>query len=203
MAEHRDELLAQFRRLLCLRQLRLRVDHVVVAVEVMGDQFGVQLEHADNFRRIDPCRPGVDGAECAKKLPVRQGDRHGNIALQTIDGRCMVRGVAWISISIIENDRLAALANFMTKRGLDVEFTTGLQAKIDIILNLAGHPAFGRDARNGGEPHAGGATHQVEYPGHHRNAGHGLDIRLKIVFGFMFQRIHEANCSHLTCQGKY
>jgi hypothetical protein len=111
VAQHRNELFAQFRRLLLVRQPRLRLRVSVHGVEMRAAQFGEQLEHADGLGRVQLRRPRVDGAERAEHPPVAEEDRHRYIALESIHRGRVVTGKRDVVGDVLDHHGGVALAD--------------------------------------------------------------------------------------------
>lgn len=119
MAENGYELLAQLGKTLFAFKKLFRRLEAVVRIEVVANQFGKQLECADDLRIVDLCRIGINSAERPKKLAIGQNDRHGDIAAQTVDPRRMVVAIERFFGGIIEDDRLTMPANFVAERAFN------------------------------------------------------------------------------------
>jgi hypothetical protein len=83
--------------------------------------------------------------------------------------------------NVLDDDGLAALLDFMTDRGLDLQFATGLKTEADFIQYFARNPTVLGHTRYRGEPHAGCAGYYLEYGGHRFYAVHYFYIGLVIV----------------------
>ena len=68
---------------------------------------------------------------------------------------------------MIDDHRLAMIADLVADRGFDLELAARLQAEGDLVAHRAGDPAVLGDPRDGGEAHAGGAADDFE-DGRHR-----------------------------------
>src|SRR6478752_7495112 len=87
MCKHRDKLFAQFRDRALLKKRGFSRSQFPVGIEMFRDKVGKKSEHANRFRRIEPGWTRIDGAQSTKKGIVRQDDRHGDIALESIHSR--------------------------------------------------------------------------------------------------------------------
>jgi hypothetical protein len=81
---------------------------------------------------------------------------------------------------IIDNDRLAALADFMADRRFDLQFAAGLEPEVDFIEHAACDPAILGHACNRGEPHPGCAAHYVKDCWNRFYAAYRLNVGPKI-----------------------
>ena len=71
-------------------------------------------------------------------------------------------GINGVFGHMVDDDRLAALPDFVANRALDLEFPARLQSEIDVVAHAAGDPAILGDPGDRGEAHPGRATHDVE-----------------------------------------
>ena len=56
---------------------------------------------------------------------------------------------------MVDDDRFAGLANNVAEGGFDLQFSAGLEAKIDLVEHRTCDPAAFGDARHGGKAHPG------------------------------------------------
>ena len=63
----------------------------------------------------------------------------------------------------------------------DFQFAAGFQAKGDVVLDGAAHPAVVGDAGDGRKAHAGGAADHFQDGGNARNGGNGIQVGLEIM----------------------
>ncbi len=161
MAQHGDELFAQLRRRLGVRQRRLAAIQLVLVVEMGADQFGEQFEHRLRLAVFDGGRLRVDRAQGAEEGPTVL-DRHRDIALQAVHPRGVMVAIGLVLRGVAEHDRLAMAANLVAERGLEHQFAANAQAERDLVADGAGDPAIIGDASDGGEAHAGGPARDLE-----------------------------------------
>lgn len=81
---------------------------------------------------------------------------------------------------VVNNDGLAALADFMANCRFDIQFVARLQTELNLIADTAGDPAVLGHARNRREPHSRYAADNVEDRGDRLNAAHTLNIGSKV-----------------------
>jgi hypothetical protein len=112
----------------------------------------------------------IDGAKRAQELPVRQNDRHRDITLQAVHPGRVVAAVIFVLRHVIDDDRPAAVANFVADGRLDVEFAAGQQPKSNLVANSTGYPTILSHARHRGESHPGRAAD------HFQNGGDSIDF---------------------------
>ncbi len=84
MTEHGNELFAQFRLLALAVEVASLVAEAHLGIELEGDQFREQLEHADDSGVFRVAGFGSMAHRVPKKLPSRQDDRHRDVALEAI-----------------------------------------------------------------------------------------------------------------------
>ena len=82
---------------------------------------------------------------------------------------------------IINNDRLAALADFMADCGFNPKLTSRLQPEVDFIEHAAGNPAILGHTRHSRKPHPRGAAHYIEDRWNGFYATYAVDIGLKVM----------------------
>ena len=169
MAQHGDELLPQFGSFPFVQQGRLADPQPFLHVQMEADQIGEQLEHADRLGFVQTGGPGVYGAQGAEEPPVRTVDRHRDIALETIHSRRRVAAENFILRDIIDDHKLAAVADLIANRGLNLQFTARLETERDLIAYSAGDPTIFGYPRHRRETQTRGAAHDF------KNRRHGVD----------------------------
>ncbi len=67
----------------------------------------------------------IDGAQCAEERTVPAQDRHGDIALETVLARGVVRAVLLVQGYVIDHDGLPMGAHFITERRGERQLSAG------------------------------------------------------------------------------
>src|ERR1700733_6865104 len=98
-------MITQIRDLALAQQDRLARDEASVGVEMKGDKFCEQFEHADNLEGIQHARFGIDGAQGSEERTVRKNNRHRDIAPKAIQRRRRMVAVDLTLRYIIDDDR--------------------------------------------------------------------------------------------------
>jgi hypothetical protein len=189
VAEHCDELLAQFRRVALARQLRLARFQFCGGVDLHGNEFGKQLEHVDRLGILQPGGMRVDGAQRAKEGGVGQDNGHRDIALDAVQRRGAVSAKHRVLRHMVDDDGFTALPDFVADRGFDVQFAAGLQSEADLIEDGAANPALIGDPRDGCKAHSGRSAYDLENARHRDDTLNGSDIGCKIF--------HHHKCSEV------
>ena len=70
---------------------------------------------------------------------------------------------------VIDHDGFVALPDFVTDRGLDLQFSAGLEAERDFVANRATNPSSFRNPCDGGKAHSGGTAYNL------KNTRNGVD----------------------------
>ena len=115
-------------------------------------------------------------------------------------------GVNGVLGHMVDDNRLAALPDLVTKSALDLEFATRLQSKVYVVAHTAGDPTVLGDARDRGETHARRATHDVEDGRDRLDAADGGNVLLeRLAHGLHGVRIIWLICCptrrHASCRG--
>ena len=92
---------------------RLLLCRTFLSIQVKSDQLSEIPEHPDDLGPVQSRGPRIDGAERAEEFPVRENDRHRDITLQAIHPGRMVAAVILILRHVIDDDRAAAIENFV------------------------------------------------------------------------------------------
>ena len=142
MAEHGDELLAQFGSLAFSEQPRFADGEAPGGVQMRRDQLGKQLEHADGVRRVQPRRPRIDRAQRAEERAVGEHDRHRDVALEAVLRRRVVAAKGQVVGDAVDDHGLTALPDLVADRGLDLELAAGRQAERDLVAHRATNPSL-------------------------------------------------------------
>jgi hypothetical protein len=177
VAEHGDKLLAQFGSLAFPKQPRFTGGDTSGGVQMRGDQFGKQLEHADGLRRVQPRRPRIDRAQRAEERPVGEHDRHRDIALEAVLRRRVVTAKGHVVGDTVDDDGLTALPDLVTNGGFDFELAAGRQAERDLVAHRATNPSLFGDTGNGRKPHTGRAADHFQNSRNRRDTLHGSNVR--------------------------
>jgi hypothetical protein len=88
-----------------------------------------------------------------------------------------VKSTAKSSLREVDDDRLAAVTNFVADRRFDVQFPTGREPKGNFVANSTRNPTVLGDPRHGGASHPGCATDDLQNgrdgvdPGNRRYVG--------------------------------
>lgn len=123
MTKHRDELLSNDRELALLGKVDLRLNEIGIAIQILGNQLGEELEHAYRLGIVDLVRCWVDGTERSEKAAVATRDRDGDIASQAIDRRCVMVAVLEVVIDIVDDNKIVVLPDLVANRRPDFEFS--------------------------------------------------------------------------------
>ena len=181
MAEHRDELVAQFGRLALAEQRGLAGREALPRVEVEADQVGEQPEHADRLGRPQLHRTRVDRAERSEKRSVGAQDGHRDVALKAIHRRCGMAAKSFVLRDVIDHDRVPAVSDLAADGGFHLQLSAGLQAEGDLVANRAGNPTIVGHARDRGESHAGRAADHFQDRRNHIDRGDRRDVGCRII----------------------
>ena len=183
VAEHGDELLAQFGGRLVVDERRLARRQPILGVEVEADQVGEEPKHADRRRIVEFGWARVDGAERAEKAAVAKSDRHGNVASEAVSGWRRMTAVDVMFRHVVDDHGLAIVADFAADRARDIELVAGLEAEIDLVEKRAGDPSVLRDPGDGREPHAGRLADDLEHGGDSPDPRYCGDIVWNVTHG--------------------
>ncbi len=181
MAQHGDELFAQFGALALGEEQGLAGGQPVMGVEMKGDQLGEQFEHARGFRRLQPGRARIDGAERAEESAVRQHDGHRDVTLETIQCGRVVPGELGVLRDMVDHHALAAVPDLVADGGFNFQLAAGDQPESDLVAHAAGDPAVLGDPGDRREAHAGAAADHFQDCGNRTDAGDRVQIGLIVV----------------------
>ncbi|HEY0567236.1 MAG TPA: hypothetical protein VGD13_03760 [Xanthobacteraceae bacterium] len=81
---------------------------------------------------------------------------------------------------VIDDDRLAALSNFIADGGFDLQLTARLKTELNVIAYSARDPAIFGDARDSREAHAGDPAYNFQNSRHCIDALDGSHVRLEV-----------------------
>ena len=97
-----------------------------------------------------------------KKNAVLKNDWHRDVALQPVQPwRIMIAEILVLG-DVIDDDRSAAIANFVANRRLNIELTAWQKPKCNFVADGAGYPAIPRHSRHGRKAHSGGAAEDFQ-----------------------------------------
>ena len=111
-----------------------------------------------------------------KKSPLRKDDRHRDVALKAVHARRMMVAEMFILRDVIDDNRSAAVTNFVADGGLNVEFPAWREPEGDLVANSTGNPTVFGNSRDGGESHPGCATDDFQNGRHRVDPGNRRDV---------------------------
>jgi len=82
---------------------------------------------------------------------------------------------------IVDDDGFAVLADFIANGRLDFQLPAGLEAKPEVVHDIARDPPTFRNPSDGSEAHSRRSAHNVKDGRHRRDATNCINIRLKVV----------------------
>jgi hypothetical protein len=101
---------------------------------MVADDLREHFEHADGLGRVEPMGLRVDGAKRAEKGAVREPDRDRDVALKSVYRGRAVRAERGIFGDMVDDDGVAALADFMADRSPDLEFAARLDERLRLSI---------------------------------------------------------------------
>ncbi len=157
-----NELLAQLCRRLLIEDLCTALGQLLVGFEVVGDQLGEEPKHAHRRLVLELRRLGIDGAERPEEGTVRQDDWNGDVALQVVKTRRVMRGVDRIFRNVVDDDFLATPRTSWHSVVSTLSSPPAGETEMDVVEDFARHPAVFGDPRHGRKSHSGSLTNDIQ-----------------------------------------